>query len=574
MRAMCFGDNDEDHLVFFYSNGEGSVLAQTTAQRYCQVSGRNTQLCKHCSSSTIDRSNDPVFFCTVTGEPDNKCAHCVVSSCFNNTEDGSESDSDPEADFDSDESDVEVQKLQQGTEEDSYTYNAVVSLLDGKRTGRQVLTALAEQHNIHRGLSWLNKFKAANGLSVKRGMSLAESSTDWIDYAKELVYKGLKATEIRYYLLSERGISIGRTALWKILKAAGVRLSEPQISTENLEALVAAETDGRPGIGYKGVTEAIRNKHMIKVARSRVHAIMRSENPTLSAGRLGNVMIRRIYGSRGANSVWHFDGYDKLARFGFGIHACTEGLSRMYTWWYVGATNRLAVVVGALFVKAVERLKVRPDLTRTDFGSENVVVAAIQCYYSMELQRNHAGHIYGDSRRNTRIEGGWRILSKDHMKFWKTLFEYLESKQQFNVNDFYEIKCAQFVFGQFISDEMDEWCKRWNSHPIRKTKESNAPSGRPFMIFEHPELWNYSQVGHPVPNDLREVAIAVSKGMPYADSMFDDTDPFMLSAYRESFKQSAMEFGCYPVTKRNMVPCFLHLRSNIALKESLGFVRE
>ncbi|KAI9352770.1 hypothetical protein BDR26DRAFT_797282, partial [Obelidium mucronatum] len=231
----------------------------------------------------------------------------------------------------------------------------------------------------------------------------------------------------------------------------------------------ATESANKPGIGYRGMTDIIRLRYNVKVARQRIHASLKQANPQLSASRLGNVMFRRVYGSRGVNAVWHFDGYDKLSRFGFGIHCCTDGLSRKYMWWYIGSTNRLSVRVAGYYVKAVERAGWRPDITRTDFGSENVVVATIQGYYSDLLGLTHDGHIYGTSKRNTRIEGGWRILSRDNLKYWKTLFEMMEIHHayQFNTLDFYHVKVAQFVFGDFIKEELNDWCIRWNSHLLR-----------------------------------------------------------------------------------------------------------
>ena len=37
---------------------------------------------------------------------------------------------------------------------------------------------------------------------------------------------------------------------------------------------------------------------------------------------------RRLYSVPGPNYLWHLDGYDKLKRYGFAIHACVDGFSR------------------------------------------------------------------------------------------------------------------------------------------------------------------------------------------------------------------------------------------------------
>ncbi|KAI9327283.1 hypothetical protein BDR26DRAFT_940596 [Obelidium mucronatum] len=297
----------------------------------------------------------------------------------------------------------------------------VVDLLEEGLQNAQVIKELLRRHAVTRSVSWLEKFKRKHCLSKKRPeFTLLEQSNNWIVDVKECVYKGYKAAELQYHLKVKWGVTIGRTRLWKILKMHGISLTDAWIPDNVVEQLIATETANKPGIGYRGMTDIIRLRYNVKIARRRIHASMKQANPQLSASRLGNVMFRRVYGSRGVNAVWHFDGYDKLSRFGFGIHCCTDGLSRKYMWWYVGSTNRLSVRVAGHYVKAVEQAGWRPDITRTDFGSENVVVATIQGYYSDFLGLTHDGHIYGTSKRNTRIEGGWRILSRDNLKFWKT----------------------------------------------------------------------------------------------------------------------------------------------------------
>ncbi|ORY43655.1 hypothetical protein BCR33DRAFT_785495 [Rhizoclosmatium globosum] len=462
-------------------------------------------------------------------------------------------------------------------------YAVVVNLLEEpgtgktkKLTGPQVVKALEERHGFKRSLRWLNSYKAEHKLSTVRvGPSLMEQSHEWIEDIKERVYGGYNAAKLQYHLSVKWGVTVGRTKLWQILKAHNIALSDTWIPTPLIEQLVATETTDKPGIGYRGITDAIRNHYHIKVAQSKVHMAMRQANPELSASRLGNVMFRRVYGSRGVNSVWHFDGYDKLSRFGFGVHCSTDGLSRRYVWWYVGSTNRLSLRVAGHYVKAVERERRRPDQTRTDYGSENVIVATIQGYYSRMSGLGHDGHIYGTSKRNTRIEGGWRILSKDHMKRWKTLFEAMEldGDYRFNTLDFYHIKVAQYVFGEFIKQDLEEWCLRWNSHRIRKSKHSEAPSGIPNMMYEHPELWNYSDVGHPVPGNLREVALeAAADKIPFVGyDMLDESDPFDLAPFQAGFSEAAVAACCFPITKGNMCRLFQILTRDDNLRVKLGF---
>ena len=49
---------------------------------------------------------------------------------------------------------------------------------------------------------------------------------------------------------------------------------------------------------------------------------MKIADPEGMAERYGNILRRRQYINPGPNFLWHQDGYDKLAQFGFYIHAC------------------------------------------------------------------------------------------------------------------------------------------------------------------------------------------------------------------------------------------------------------
>ena len=51
-----------------------------------------------------------------------------------------------------------------------------------------------------------------------------------------------------------------------------------------------------------------------------------------------------------------------------------------------------------------------PMIVRSNSGTENGIVAAIQCYFRSSGMDTFAGersHIYGSSHSKQRIEGGW-----------------------------------------------------------------------------------------------------------------------------------------------------------------------
>ncbi|KAJ3049171.1 hypothetical protein HDU99_008973, partial [Rhizoclosmatium hyalinum] len=105
------------------------------------------------------------------------------------------------------------------------------------------------------------------------------------------------------------------------------------------------------------------------------------------------------------------------------------------------------------------------------------------------------------------------------------------------------------------------------------TKESGAPSGRPNFIYDHPELWNYEDVGLEVPDNLREVATISARDLQpdHVKDIFDVSDPFGLAEHKDLLEAATREAGCFPITMENKTDCFQALRLNQTLREEMGF---
>ena len=131
--------------------------------------------------------------------------------------------------------------------------------------------------------------------------------------------------------------------------------------------------------------------------------------------RKGHVLKYRICTSLGPNDGWHVDGYDKLKQFNFVIHGCIDGHRRKVLWLKVGKSNSNPKIIASYFMELVTSLKACPRKVRTDCGTENVLLAAMQCF----LRRNHTdelsglrAHCYGTSQQNQRIEAWWSHLRR------------------------------------------------------------------------------------------------------------------------------------------------------------------
>lgn len=72
---------------------------------------------------------------------------------------------------------------------------------------------------------------------------------------------------------------------------------------------------------------------------------------------------------RGANSLWHHDGNEKLRPWGFYVHGCVDGFSRLIVYLNV-SSNKRALTVTKMFKQATGELGA-PSQVRGDFGTEN-----------------------------------------------------------------------------------------------------------------------------------------------------------------------------------------------------------
>lgn len=151
---------------------------------------------------------------------------------------------------------------------------------------------------------------------------------------------------------------------------------------------------------------------------------------------------RTVYNVPGPNYIWHIDGYAKLSRFGFSISGCIDGASKFIIWLEVAFSNQLPQVTLSHYANAVMKHGCLPSVTRTDFGSENPLVAACQ-----QTFLGDDSYINGPSTGNQRIERFWGNMHLGGMKFWTDLFKSLKIVGKYDSSNTFQISCAHFVFG-------------------------------------------------------------------------------------------------------------------------------
>lgn len=178
--------------------------------------------------------------------------------------------------------------------------------------------------------------------------------------------------------------------------------------------------------------------------------------------RWATIITRRTYSVPWPNSLWHMDGNHSLIRWGFVIHGCIDGFSRMIIYLQC-CTNNCAETVCAFFENATQTFG-WPSRVRGDFGGENVDVAS-----RMEDVRgqNRGSFIRGPSTRNQRIERLWREVFRCVAFLFYSVFFALEDAGYLDTNNPMHLFSLHFVYVPRINHALTEFREAFNLHPVR-----------------------------------------------------------------------------------------------------------
>ena len=161
-------------------------------------------------------------------------------------------------------------------------------------------------------------------------------------------------------------------------------------------------------------------------------------------------------------------------------------------WLKVGTTNNNPNFISHYYLQAVETINGCPKLCRTDRGTENTIMAGMQCFFRRfgddELSGKNA-HRYGSSITNQRIESWWAQLKKSWAFWWIQFFQKLIEDGEFDTSDEQQKQCIHFAFEKVIQSELDGVRDRWNKHYIRQSRH-HTQGGIPDEMFFLPESFN------------------------------------------------------------------------------------
>jgi hypothetical protein len=161
-----------------------------------------------------------------------------------------------------------------------------------------------------------------------------------------------------------------------------------------------------------------------------------------------------------------------------------DGYSRRIIWLQCAYSNHSPGIVAGYFMDAVQLAGGHPSKVRTDCGTENVLLAAIQAF----AVGSNTAHIYGTSPGNQRIEGWWSFLRRSRSQWWIELFEGLLASDAFNPSDVRQIECLRFCFMELLQQDLHEVRRQWNIHRIRPSAGATCPAGVPDQLYFLPSL--------------------------------------------------------------------------------------
>ena len=252
--------------------------------------------------------------------------------------------------------------------------------------------------------------------------------------------------------------------------------------------------------GYRTMWHILRLRHGINVPRSLVQGILKEVDPEGVERRKRRCLKHRVYVSQGPNRCWHVDGYDKLKPFGFSIHGCVDGFSRRIIWLEVQRSNKNPREVAKYFFKYVKASRGCPTRVYTDPGTENVLIAGIQCYLRAEGTDEYAAskaHKYVSSTSNQRIECQWSHFRKQRASWWIDFFHDLHESDILNLTSEIHMEALWYCFADLLQADLNKVKEYWNSHRIRKSRHGST-SGVPDMMYFLPEEFGYHECIHPV----------------------------------------------------------------------------
>ena len=335
-------------------------------------------------------------------------------------------------------------------------------------------------------------------------------------------YRGFRYDDIILFLEKYHNIDINVRSLKRRLNDYGLKRRESDFDEQSVKEIIRREIANGPDSlnGYRTMWNILRIRYHIHVPRRVVASLLREIDPSGVEDRKRRVFHRRKYVSPGPNFCWHIDGYDKLKPFGFSVHGGIDGFSRKILWLELQRSNKNPKVIAQYFLDYIEAAGGCPTRVYADRGTENGLVAGMQCYLRADGSDEYAGsnaHKYVPSTKNQRIECFWSSYRKQRSSWWIDLFHDMQESDILDLASEIHKEALWFSFADLLQSDLDKVKDYWNSHRIRKSKHATC-SGIPDIMYFLPEEYGKSECLQEVcPQKLTEM-----KGRLNSDPLQDD----------------------------------------------------
>jgi hypothetical protein len=225
---------------------------------------------------------------------------------------------------------------------------------------------IIERELVYSGLPGAPRYK----LNLDRATTLHALGNSWEDVAKAM--------------------GVDRRTLSRHFERIGLTTKRPSftpISDEELDEVVSEISLEHPFIGSSIMAGHLESREIhipmkrVQDSLRRVDSIgvlIRCEFMAIYSDAIidnfeliswAGLIKRRVYHVRGANALWHHDGNEKLKPWGFYVHGCVDGHSRLILYLEC-CNNKRSATVEELFMSAVG-VYGWPSRVRGDFGTEN-----------------------------------------------------------------------------------------------------------------------------------------------------------------------------------------------------------
>ncbi|KAF7324086.1 Integrase catalytic domain-containing protein [Mycena kentingensis (nom. inval.)] len=268
-------------------------------------------------------------------------------------------------------------------------------------------------------------------------------------------------------------LGVTRKTIYNHLSYAGVSSARPKhtaIDDAALDELVAEISLQHPFSGAKIILGHLEARS-IHVPIEAVKASLRRVDYIGAITRWHQAIKRRVYKVRGANALWHHDGNEKLRPWGFYVHGCVDGHSRLIIYLFC-CDNKRSSTVEDVFMREGVGVYGWPSRVRGDYGKEN---NGVERRMKARWGMRHMAYFRGRSTQNIRMERGWRDIRKDALEFFRQLFQYLEENELLDMENAIERVCLFLVFQPRIQAALDRVRAAWNLHKIR-TARNRTPT--------------------------------------------------------------------------------------------------